>query len=64
MSTASQLVLVDRAALVRLADLARRLCPDRRDPERFHIDRDAIERELRRLAGRSACASASGRSGG
>ncbi len=26
-------MLVDRAALVRLADLARRLCPDRRDPE-------------------------------
>jgi hypothetical protein len=46
----SQLVLVDRATLLRLARMARRLCPDRRDPERFHIEKDAIERELRRLA--------------
>ena len=44
------LVLVDRAALLRLAGMARRLCPDRRDPERFHVEKDAIERELRRLA--------------
>ena len=46
------LVLVDRATLLRLAGMARRLCPDRRDPEHFHIEKDAIERALRRLAGR------------
>ena len=28
----------------------RRLCPDRRDPEAFHVEKDAIERELRQLA--------------
>ena len=45
------LVLVDRVTFLRLAGMVRRLCPDRRDPERFHIKKDAIERELRRLAG-------------
>ena len=45
-----ELVLVDRATLLRLAGMARRLCPDRRDPERFHIKKDGIERALRRLA--------------
>lgn len=33
-----------------LADRVRRLLPSHRDPERFHIERDAIERALRRLA--------------
>jgi hypothetical protein len=37
----------------RLDDLARRvrrLSPDRRDPERYHLDKSEIERDLRRLA--------------
>lgn len=33
-----------------LADRLRRLCPDHRDPERFHIEKSEIEHELRRLA--------------
>jgi hypothetical protein len=33
-----------------LADQLRRLSPDRRDPERFHLDKSAIERELREVA--------------
>jgi hypothetical protein len=33
-----------------LADQLRRLSPDRRDPERFHLDKAAIERELRDVA--------------
>jgi hypothetical protein len=33
-----------------LADRVRRLLPSHRDPERFHVERDAIERALRRLA--------------
>ncbi len=41
------------ATLIQLANRVRRLCPDRRDPEAFHVEKDAIERELRRLAGRS-----------
>ncbi len=45
-----QLVLVDRAALVRLAGLTRRLCPDHRDPERFHMEKSEIEHALRQLA--------------
>ena len=36
--------------LLALAARVRRLCPDRRDPERFHVEKDAIERELKRLA--------------
>lgn len=38
----------------KLTDLARqvgRLSPCHRDPERFHEDKDAIRRELMRLAG-------------
>lgn len=33
-----------------LADRVRRLCPDHRDPERFHIEKSEIEHELRRIA--------------
>lgn len=33
-----------------LADRVRRLLPSHRDPESFHVERDAIERALRRLA--------------
>ena len=40
----------ERGTLLQLAARVRRLCPDRRDPERFHVEKDAIERELRRLA--------------
>lgn len=39
------------ARLLAIADRLHRLPPpDRRDPERFHIERDALARELRRLA--------------
>lgn len=34
------------AELRRLASLTRRLLPDRRDPERFHVERDHLERCL------------------
>ena len=33
-----------------LANRVRRLSPDRRDPERYHLDKSEIERDLRRLA--------------
>lgn len=33
-----------------LADRVRRLRPDHRDPERFHVEKSEIEHELRRLA--------------
>lgn len=33
-----------------LADRVRRLSPCRHNPEAFHLDKDEIERELRRLA--------------
>lgn len=33
-----------------LANRIRRLCPDHRDPERFHIEKSEIEHQLRRLA--------------
>jgi hypothetical protein len=33
-----------------LARRVRRLSPDRRDPERYHLDKSEIERDLRRLA--------------
>lgn len=33
-----------------LAHAVRRLSPDHRDPERFHLDKSEIERTLRRLA--------------
>lgn len=35
-----------------IADRVRRLLPSRHDPERFHVEKDEIERELRRLARR------------
>lgn len=37
-------------ALGDLADRLRRLRPDHRDPERFHVEKSEIEHELRRLA--------------
>ena len=40
----------ERGTLLQLAARVRHLCPDHRDPERFHVEKDAIERELRRLA--------------
>ena len=40
----------ERGVLISLANRVRRLCPDHRDPERFHIEKDAIEHELRQLA--------------
>jgi len=33
-----------------LAADVRRLAPDRRDPERFHVEKAEIEQKLRRLA--------------
>jgi len=36
--------------LLALADQVRRLAPCHRDPERFHLDKSEIERELRRMA--------------
>lgn len=36
--------------LTELANRVRRLSPDRRDPERFHLDKSEIERGLRQLA--------------
>ncbi len=37
--------------LLDLADRVRRLPPpDRRDPERFHVERDTLAAELRRVA--------------
>ena len=40
----------DRGTLLQLAARVRHLCPDRRDPEAYFVEKDAIERELRRLA--------------
>lgn len=37
-----------------IADRVRRLSPSHRDPERFHMDKSEIERDLRRLAGKVA----------
>ncbi|WP_290689983.1 MULTISPECIES: hypothetical protein [unclassified Haematobacter] len=37
-------------ALGDLADRLRRLCPDHRDPERFHIEKSEIEHALRSIA--------------
>ena len=37
-------------ALALIADRVRRLSPSHRDPERFHMDKSEIERDLRRLA--------------
>jgi len=40
-----------RERLLDLADRLRRLPPpDRRDPEKFHIERDDLAAEMRRLA--------------
>ena len=36
-----------------LADRVRRLLPSHRDPEAFHVEKDAIAQALRRLARRS-----------
>ncbi len=36
--------------LEEVANRVRRLSPDRRDPERFHIEKDELAAELRRLA--------------
>lgn len=33
-----------------MANRVRRLSPDRRDPERFHIEKDELAADLRRLA--------------
>lgn len=38
--------------LLMLAEKVRHLSPSHRDPERFHMDKSEIERDLRRLAGR------------
>ena len=37
-----------------IADRVGRLRPSHRDPQAFHVEKDAIERELRRLARRGA----------
>jgi hypothetical protein len=37
-------------ALAVLAERVSRLCPDHRDPERFHLDKSEIVHDLRRLA--------------
>lgn len=44
----------DRLAveLTELARLVRRLAPDRRDPERFHVEKDEAARKLAMLARR------------
>jgi hypothetical protein len=39
--------------LTELARLARRLSPDCRDPERFHIERDELAKRLAQLARRA-----------
>lgn len=36
--------------MAELADRLRRLCPDHRDPERFHIEKSEIEYQLRSLS--------------
>lgn len=41
-------------AIAELATRIRRLCPDHRDPHRFHEEKSEIEHELRRLARRVA----------
>lgn len=42
--------MTQAAALDRLAARVRSLSPHHRDPERFHLDKSEIERDLRRLA--------------
>ena len=43
-------VVTAPGTLIDLADRVRHLYPSHRDPERFHLDKLAIERDLRRLA--------------
>lgn len=40
----------DANPLLMLAEKVRHLSPSHRDPERFHMDKSEIERDLRRLA--------------
>jgi len=42
--------MTEAAQLYDLARAVRRLAPSRFDPEAFHIEKDAIERKLKRLA--------------
>lgn len=42
--------MTEPATLRELAYAVRRLSPHHHDPERFHIEKDAIERQLRRMA--------------
>jgi hypothetical protein len=42
--------MTQRETLLDLADRVRRLGPDRRDPERFHVEKSELAAELRRLA--------------
>jgi hypothetical protein len=51
MERVSAPVLVDPAELARLADEVRQLVLDRRDPERWHIIKDAVATRLRALTG-------------
>jgi hypothetical protein len=44
------MITVDAAQLADLAGRVRRLSPSHRDPERFHFDKDAIEKDLRRMS--------------
>lgn len=41
---------VKRAQIEELADRVRRLCPDHRDPHRFHEEKSEIAHDLRQLA--------------
>lgn len=43
-----------KEVLRNLAVRVNRLCPDRRDPEAFHVEKDDIARQLARLAGKVA----------
>ncbi len=40
--------------LAELASRVRRLLPSRRDPEAFHLEKDEIAHELRRLADKAS----------
>ena len=42
----------EAAAILELAQRVRRLSPHHRDPERFHLEKDEIVRDLRTLARR------------
>ena len=43
-------MMIEPTSLHELAHAVRRLVPSYRDPEAFHIEKDRIERELKRLA--------------